>query len=374
MAVIKAVSSHAPVNKAVHYITDPSKTELDLISGINCSPFTAISEMQATKELYGKTEGRTYKHFVQSFHADEKITAKEAFEIAKEFAEKSSLFQGFEVVFATHTDKDHIHTHFIVNSVSFEDGHKFQMKSSDLREMMELSDNLCKNRELSITEKGKTFKGEIREETVSYSKETYNRLKQAEQGNVKSFVFDIALKVLEAKESATSREEFVETLKHQGINVDWQDKHKYITFTDLDRQEAGERQCKVRDNKLEKYFNIDFSKEGLTHEFETNFQREKDRENRLERANANSNREQQIGIREQLAESNIDTAARGISEDEDRLSSVDGQVRRIIETVSSIVGRNENVEDCESRDADWGNGEKYIEQQQEVDRGFDYDL
>lgn len=374
MAVIKAVSSHAPVNKAVHYITDPSKTELDLISGINCSPFTAISEMQATKELYGKTEGRTYKHFVQSFHADEKITAKEAFEIAKEFAEKSPLFQGFEVVFATHTDKDHIHTHFIVNSVSFEDGHKFQMKSSDLREMMELSDNLCKNRELSITEKGKTFEGEIREETVSYSKETYNRLKQAEQGNVKSFVFDIALKVLEAKESAANKEEFVESLKLQGIGVDWQDKHKYITFTDLERQEAGEKQCKVRDNKLEKYFNIDFSKEGLTHEFEANLQREKDRESRLERANANSNREQPLGIREQLAESSINTAARGISKDEDRLSSIDEQVQRVAERVSSIVERNENVEDWDNRDADCGNGEKYIEQQQEVDRGFDYDL
>lgn len=374
MAIIKAVSSHAPIDRAVNYITDLIKTETELISGVNCSPTTVIAEMQATKDLYDKTDGRTYKHFVQSFHADERITAKEAFEIGKEFAEKCPLFQGFEVVFATHVDKDHIHTHFIVNSVSYEDGHKFQMKSSDLREMMELSDNLCKDRGLSITEKGKTFEGEIREETVSYSKETYNRLKQAEQGNVKSFVFDIALKVLEAKESSTNKEEFIKLLKHQGIGVDWQDKHKYITFTDVERQEAGEKQCKVRDNKLEKYFNIDFSKEGLTNEFEANLQRAKDRENGLERANAKFDREQSLGVREQFIERDIDTATREVSVVGDGMFEIDRQVQRVAEGVSSIIERNENVEDWESGDEDWGNGEKYIEQQQEVDRGFDYDL
>lgn len=340
MAVIKAVSSHASIGKAINYIIDFEKTKLELVGGINCSPLSAINEMKTTKEIYGKTDGRTYKHFVQSFHADEKITANEAFELAKEFAEKCPLFKGFEVVFATHTDKDHIHTHFIVNSVSCEDGHKFQMTSSDLKNMKELSDNLCRENELTVTEKGKTFEGEIREETVSYVKDTYNRLKQAEQGNVKSFVFDIALKVLEEKESATSKEEFVESLKQRGVGVDWQDKHKYITFTDLERQEAGEKQCKVRDNKLEKYFNIDFSKEGLSSEFTRNLYREKDRENGSERANANVNREQSFGVREQFTERIVDSTTGRITKDSDRLYPIDKQVRSIAEGVSLLNARH----------------------------------
>ena len=69
-----------------------------------------------------KTDGRQYKHYVQSFENDS-IEPKMAHEIAREWAEKN--FKGYEVLFATHCDKGHIHTHFIVNSVSFEDGRKF---------------------------------------------------------------------------------------------------------------------------------------------------------------------------------------------------------------------------------------------------------
>ncbi len=78
------------------------------------------------KELWGKTDGRTYKHYVQSYHEDEEITPEQAHKNAVELAEHTKAWKGHEVLIATHIDKGHIHTHFIVNSVNYENGHKLQ--------------------------------------------------------------------------------------------------------------------------------------------------------------------------------------------------------------------------------------------------------
>lgn len=270
MATIKAVSSKCGVGGIIDYVSKEEKTEEKLLSGKDCQPETVREEMQTTKELWGKTDGRTYKHFVQSFHKDEQITPEQAHQIAKEFAEQCPQFKGFEVLIATHKDREHIHTHFVVNSVSHEDGHKFRMHKSELQEMKDLSDRLCSQRGLHICEKGKTFEGVEREETSAYTKETYQLLKKAERGEVKSYVQDIALSVLDCREQATSREDFIKRMNERGYGVDWQDNHKYITFTDLAREEQGEKQCKVRNNKLEKYYNMDFGKEEFERGFEIN--------------------------------------------------------------------------------------------------------
>ena len=137
MAVIKAVSSKAGIGHAIDYVTKEEKTEEKLVSGLHCEAETAKEEMQATKELWEKTGGRTYKHFVQSYHKDEKITPEQAHRNALQLAENTPAWKGFEVLVATHKDKEHIHTHFIVNSVNFEDGHKLQWSSADLQELKE---------------------------------------------------------------------------------------------------------------------------------------------------------------------------------------------------------------------------------------------
>ena len=206
MAVIKAVSSKAGIGQAIDYVTKEEKTEEKLVSGLHCEAETAKEEMQATKELWEKTGGRTYKHFVQSYHKDEKITPEQAHRNALQLAENTPAWKGFEVLVATHKDKDHVHTHFIVNSVNFEDGHKLQWSSADLRELKERCNAQSQEQGLHVPEKGKTFEGAEREETVAWKKETYQLLKQAEQGKVKSYVQDIALAVLDCKETATSRE------------------------------------------------------------------------------------------------------------------------------------------------------------------------
>ena len=108
------------------HVPEKGKTEEKLVSGLHCEPETVKEEMQATKELWGKTDGRTYKHYVQSYHEDEEITPEQAHKNAVELAEHTKAWKGHEVLIATHIDKGHIHTHFIVNSVNYENGHKLQ--------------------------------------------------------------------------------------------------------------------------------------------------------------------------------------------------------------------------------------------------------
>ena len=271
MAVIKAAPTKASIDAIINYVTKDEKTTRKLLSGFNLSsPETAKDEMHCTKLLYGKTGGRAYKHFVQSFAPDENITPEQAHEIAIKFVEQCPQLQGFEVLIATHIDREHIHTHLVVNSVSFDDGHKFNMKSTELQSMKDLSDSICEERGLVITEKGKTFHGEYRKAITAYSEERYQILKKAEQGKVQSYVQDIAVAILECREQALNREDFVSLMSERGYAVKWEDNRKYITFTDLKRQEQGEKKCSVRNNKLEQYYHIEFSKEALEYDFVIN--------------------------------------------------------------------------------------------------------
>ena len=263
MAVIKAVSSHAGIKRALDYVMKNEKTERTLLDGFNCNPDTVRQEMTMTKQLYHKTGGRTYKHFVQSFAPDEEITPEMANSIARELAEHLPIFHGFEVLIATHKDRRHIHTHFILNSVSFADGHNYQMHADDLQAMKDLSDEICRRHGLTVCERGKTFRDEPVEETSAYTKEKYRFLKAAEAGKVKSYVQDTALAVMEAMDEAVSRESFVDCMNRLGYQVDWQDSHKYITFTDPEGM-------KVRNRNLTKTYHLNVEKEDLLRVFEEN--------------------------------------------------------------------------------------------------------
>ncbi len=359
MAVIKAVSSKAGIGTAIDYVTKEEKTEQTLLSGLNCNPDTVKEEMQVTKKLWGKTDGRTYKHFVQSFAPDEKIDPVQAHQLACRLAAERPEWEGFEVLIATHKDREHIHTHFIVNSVSFEDGHKLQQSKVDLQEMKEHSDRLCLEQGLHITEKGKTFDGQEREETTSFNKDTYQLLKRAEQGEVKSYVQDIALAVMDCREKASSREDFIRLMREKGYSVAWKDNHKYITFTDIARQEQGEKKCKIRNNKLEKYYNIDFGKESMECEFERNA-RTKEAGKQPYRTTARVKHEESAGIRKQSAEGSF--------------SFVEQELRRIDEAVKSSIGegRAEQAERCRMERSDYkqseGSGRRSKEQQQSTEK------
>lgn len=256
MAVIKAVNSRSSIGTIVNYVTKKEKTEEKLMSGIDCNPTNAIDEMKATKEIWHKTNGRQYAHFVQSFSPDEKITLEEAHKIAYELAQKE--FNGYEVLIATHKDTDHIHSHIIVNTVNHEDGHKLHRSAHDLALMKDHSDELCKERGLSIAHKN--------EEITDYDIGKHKVLEKAIKGQkYKSYVFDCYKSATVASKTAVSREDFIERMRVAGWETTWTDR-KYITFADMDGN-------KVRNSNLEKTFKEPFGKEDLQHGFEINHER-----------------------------------------------------------------------------------------------------
>lgn len=252
MAVIKVTNSKGKVGSVLKYVTKLEKTEEKLISGKDCSPETVAEEMQTTKELYNKTEGRQYIHFVQSFNPKDKVSPEQAHEIGKEWAEKN--FKGHEVLIATHTDKGHIHSHFVVNSVNFENGKKFQQSRKDLQKLKEHSNELSREHGLTVPTKGK--------EITMFNQGKYRLFKRIEQGeNVRSYVLNTAIAVEKATENTKNKAEFISNMEKQGYKVSWEENRKHVTFQDKDKK-------KVRLANLEKTFKESkFSKEGLENEF-----------------------------------------------------------------------------------------------------------
>ena len=122
---------------------------IELVSGKDCCPETVNNEFMATRKTFDKTNGVFFYHYDQSFKADENIPPKTAHEIAMKFAEDN--YPGYEVLVATHMDKAHIHSHFIINSVSFEDGKKLHQNKETLKKLRACSDEICKSYGLSTT-------------------------------------------------------------------------------------------------------------------------------------------------------------------------------------------------------------------------------
>ena len=146
MAVIKRIASKATPKKIVSYLTQEEKTEEKLIGGKDCDPDNVVNDFNMTQELYGKTGGVKYHHIIQSFSPEDNITPEKAHEIGKELAE--SQFKGFEVFVVTHKDKDHIHNHLVVNSVSFENGLKYNASNKSLWDIKRESNRLCERESL----------------------------------------------------------------------------------------------------------------------------------------------------------------------------------------------------------------------------------
>ncbi len=290
MATIKALHGSKSLKNAIDYVTNPEKAEV--ITSVNCNVETAFSEMETTKNMYGKTGGRTYIHLVQSWHKDEdffaditeeqkekiaklsdeeqiKIKAKIANEIAQKMIKELPLFKGYEVIIATHIDREHIHNHIIVNSVNFENGYKFQSSAHDLQVIKDKSDEICLQYGLSKTEKGKTFERLEHKNISTYTKEARWVQERAKEKHIDSYIYRIGALVSKARKIATNKEEFIEILEKNNIGVKWEDNRKYITFTDIEREKENPKKCKVRDKSLNQYFGLGISKDTLSKEFKT---------------------------------------------------------------------------------------------------------
>lgn len=222
----------------------------------NLDYYSVYQSFLQEKRLWGKDSGRMGAHNVISFHKDEKITLQEAFEFGKEFAEK--WFEGFQTILAVHKDREHTHIHFVTNTVSFYDGHKLHTTKHQLEQMKQLTNQMCREKGLTVAVKGKDFYGNnLKPGTVSsWSKDEYNLLKD---GNRDSFLADCAIAFMEVMTDCKSKNEFIQKMESKGWKVTWKDSRKNITF-------ENEQGKKVRDKKLSEVFHLDVSKEAILNE------------------------------------------------------------------------------------------------------------
>lgn len=187
-----------------------------LISGINCDGENAFAEFLATKKSYKKTDGMNFYQYVQSFSPEENIAPQQAHEIALEFAEKA--WTGYEVLVATHCDAQHIHSHFVINSVSFENGKKLRQNPNTLKSLRALSDEFCRHHNLSTL-------APYNKEGMKISTREY---RTAVKGQ--SWKFKLMNDIDKAMNISGSKEDFINAMSIMGYTVTWTDDRKYITY------------------------------------------------------------------------------------------------------------------------------------------------
>lgn len=209
MAIVKFIASGCPMNNIFPYVMNESKTEDGiLVSGIHCTPESALDEFRFVKNKFGKTDGRQYYHIVQSFSPDDKLTPETAHEIGLRFA---GYFPGYQIVVATHCDRDHLHNHLVMNSVNIENGKKFHQTADDLARVKEYSNRLCREYGLSETEAKSSF------------------------GSMPKWKDLLRRKAYSVACRTSCKEDFIYEMEMHGYKVDWQEGYKYITFNHTGR-------------------------------------------------------------------------------------------------------------------------------------------
>ena len=237
--------SRAAMRGVMLYVMQEKKTAWEgvpLVSGINCQPQSVYDDFINTKLLYHKDGSVMFYHMVQSFPKGEAVDPRQAHEAARRLAE---YFEGCEVLICTHVDREHVHSHCVINSVNFETGKKLHMAKEQLQKLMRRNDAICQEMGLPV------FDTPTQQARGMSGAEYHTALKG------QSWKLRIMNTIDECMKYAADRDAFVSLMASEGYAVRWESGRKYITYT----TPVGMR---CRDNKLheEKY-----CKEAMEHEF-----------------------------------------------------------------------------------------------------------
>ena len=241
----RGTQSRAAMRGVMLYVMQEKKTAWDgvpLVSGVNCQPQSVYDDFLNTKLLYRKDGGVMFYHMVQSFPKGAAVDPRQAHEAARRLAE---YFDGCEVLVCTHVDREHIHSHCIINSVNFETGKKLHMAKEQIQELMRRNDAICLEMGLPVfeptTQKARGMGGA----------EYHTALKG------ESWKLRLMNTIDECMKYAADKDTFVSLMASEGYAVRWERGRKHITYTTPDG-------LKCRDSKLheEKY-----CKEAMEHEF-----------------------------------------------------------------------------------------------------------
>ena len=241
----RGTQSRAAMRGVMLYVMQEKKTAWEgapLISGINCQPQSVYDDFLNTKLLYHKDGGVMFYHMVQSFPKGKAVDPRQAHEAARRLAE---YFDGCEVLVCTHVDREHIHSHCVINSVNFETGKKLHMAKEQLQELMRRNDAICLEMGLPVFEP-------TTQQARGMSGAEYHTALRGQ-----SWKLRLMNTIDECMKYAADKDAFVSLMESEGCAVRWESTRKYITYTTPDGM-------KCRDNKLheEKY-----CKEAMEHEF-----------------------------------------------------------------------------------------------------------
>ena len=228
----KGTQSRGCMKSVMRYVSQVSKTIWDgqqLVSGIGCQPETAFDEFLSTKLLHHKDGGIQFYHMVQSFPRGADIDPRTAHEAARQLA---GYFAGCEVLVCTHTDREHIPSHCIINSVNFETGKKVHMADEQIQELRVRNDQICE--ELGLPK----FQRDEQKRSRGMSNAEYYTADRGE-----SWKFELMRVIDECMRYAASREDFLALLRAEGYGATWTDNRKSITYTTPDGR-------KCRDSRL----------------------------------------------------------------------------------------------------------------------------
>ena len=241
----RGTQSRAAMRGVMLYVMQEKKTAWEggpLVSGINCQPQSVYDDFLNTKLLYHKDGGVMFYHMVQSFPKGAAVDPRQAHEAARRLAE---YFDGCEVLVCTHVDREHIHSHCVINSVNFETGKKLHMAKEQLQELMRRNDATCLEMGLPVFEP-------TTQQARGMSGAEYHTALKGQSWKLRLMnTIDACMKY------AADKDAFVSLMESEGYAVCWESTRKYITYTTPDG-------LKCRDNKLheEKY-----CKEAMEHEF-----------------------------------------------------------------------------------------------------------
>ena len=241
----RGTQSRAAMRGVMLYVMQEKKTAWDgapLVSGVNCQPQSVYDDFLNTKLLYHKDGGTMFYHMVQSFPKGAAVDPRQAHEAARRLAE---CFDGCEVLVCTHVDREHIHSHCVINSVNFETGKKLHMAKEQLQELMRRNDAICQEMGLPV------FDVPTQQARGMGGAEYHTALKGQSWKLRLMNTIDACMKY------AADKDAFVSLMAAEGYAVCWESSRKYITYTTPDG-------LKCRDSKLheEKY-----CKEAMEHEF-----------------------------------------------------------------------------------------------------------
>lgn len=207
MAVTKYKVIKKNLEAVINYAMNGEKTENGiLISALNCLPKTAYSQMMLTKKNFHKEDGRLGYHIIQSFNGNE-VSPEKANQIGIELAQ-SLWGDKYQVVVCTHTNKDNVHNHIVLNSVSFIDGSKYHNSNVDIALIKETNDELCMKYGLSVLD---TYKANKEKQIARSRIANYNR----NSGKMELIKNDID----EAISKSRKYQDFINILNSQGYYI-----------------------------------------------------------------------------------------------------------------------------------------------------------